>query len=1128
MGKKNSKHINGNLVVNGTLAADKIIGLSGGTPSLDHGDLTGLSDDDHTQYSRVDGTRAFTSPIGGVSPTLDSHLITRGWANSAYAASGNYLTEAVADTLYQLSGTYPTHNHDSRYIRRDIDDSINNIITIEKSGELMHWGGGGLVSNDDCWIRMGNGTGNYEWYLKYIGSTGGQDGNELRFESTLTGKYWQMDHLGNFEYYNGSTTTPILTEDAGDARYPLIADVAKAGDYTTDWIATNGNNVIDSNRLRLIGNFYEYTNTTGWFKIKTNIPWEHSSFMGTIILHGFRYSGSEPNKLASGGWTAVLGSYLYSSTGDDATAEQIRPYCYTNGCYSPDIYMSEEGGKVMLGFSGIQGNGFQVSILVGDYTASATTYYNDWEFVDEVLSGNHIVQYEHNQLMTGTTKISGTVHLYGVETLEGAGVDSVLNNYVEVAGDTMTGDLTMNGGNILLANQNIQYISGPVRIGDSTTGSTCDDGNNVYIGKAAGENVASGNTNHVMIGQSAGRHQSGAAYGAVAIGYYALNSGMAQSATAVGFFAGAYNTGDYVTAYGYQAAENNTGGYSTLLGHTAGHDNTGDYTTAVGYQAGYSNTANNNVFVGYRAGYNNTGATLVGIGINALLNNTQDRAVAVGTNAGLNPGAYFTAIGYNAGENSPSDRGNCTFIGCFAGQNADAANITAVGRNAAEAAVGATYLTAIGMGAGENCKDTNCTHIGYYAGNALTESACTTVGANAGQLASSGYLTALGYSAGISHKGYVGTCIGINAGLQASGDYGTFLGYAAGHSSYSEYGIHIGYQAGYNDAGGNTVAVGMQAAFNNNNSNCVFVGRRAGYNNSAYAVTSVGFEAGKENTAGGACLVGFYAGQNNTGGNLVAIGREAGQNNTGTQSVLIGYQAGQNNEQAGVTAVGYLAGQVNASNGYSTFLGFYAGNNSTGGLNTGVGANALENNTGARTVALGRNAGRCNTGAECLLLGHSAGENNTQDNQLVIGNLNNPSGLIRGDFSEGWIYVDEVRTSGLRAPGEKSLSIEQPLAGDSVTLWKTDKDLVITEVCAVILGSGSPAVSGNLYFDTNRSAASPSSLWASVPEVNSSGTGHVWDSFSDATVPSGSWIWFEVDGVAGTVDEVHYTVRYQG
>ena len=48
----------------------------------DHGALTGLADDDHTIYSLADGTRPFSSTVGGVIPTLDAHLATKGYVDS--------------------------------------------------------------------------------------------------------------------------------------------------------------------------------------------------------------------------------------------------------------------------------------------------------------------------------------------------------------------------------------------------------------------------------------------------------------------------------------------------------------------------------------------------------------------------------------------------------------------------------------------------------------------------------------------------------------------------------------------------------------------------------------------------------------------------------------------------------------------------------------------------------------------------------------------------------------------------------------------------------------------------------------------------------------------------------------
>lgn len=49
----------------------------------DHGNLTGLNDpNDHTWASLVDGSRAFTAVVGGVTPTASSHLATKGYVDS--------------------------------------------------------------------------------------------------------------------------------------------------------------------------------------------------------------------------------------------------------------------------------------------------------------------------------------------------------------------------------------------------------------------------------------------------------------------------------------------------------------------------------------------------------------------------------------------------------------------------------------------------------------------------------------------------------------------------------------------------------------------------------------------------------------------------------------------------------------------------------------------------------------------------------------------------------------------------------------------------------------------------------------------------------------------------------------
>lgn len=71
----------------------------------DHGGLTGLGDDDHTHYSRADGTRAFTGVVEGVTPTANAHLATKLYVDTAASASAppddfDLLTNGVDELVF--------------------------------------------------------------------------------------------------------------------------------------------------------------------------------------------------------------------------------------------------------------------------------------------------------------------------------------------------------------------------------------------------------------------------------------------------------------------------------------------------------------------------------------------------------------------------------------------------------------------------------------------------------------------------------------------------------------------------------------------------------------------------------------------------------------------------------------------------------------------------------------------------------------------------------------------------------------------------------------------------------------------------------------------------------------------
>ncbi len=100
---------------------------------IDHGDLEGLSNDDHTQYSKVDGTRAYDGPIAGTTPTTGSHLTTKDYVDNL--VNGLDWQESVLDK--DLT-TPPTPTSGNRYI--------------------IGIGASGVWSGHDMEIVEGNGT----------------------------------------------------------------------------------------------------------------------------------------------------------------------------------------------------------------------------------------------------------------------------------------------------------------------------------------------------------------------------------------------------------------------------------------------------------------------------------------------------------------------------------------------------------------------------------------------------------------------------------------------------------------------------------------------------------------------------------------------------------------------------------------------------------------------------------------------------------------------------------------------------------------------------------------------------------------------------------------------------------
>ena len=79
-----------------------------GSASSHHGDLTGLDDDDHAQYILVNGSRDFTNPIGGITPTISGHLTTKSYVDDLVASGSVDLGDHSIDELNDVDTSTDT------------------------------------------------------------------------------------------------------------------------------------------------------------------------------------------------------------------------------------------------------------------------------------------------------------------------------------------------------------------------------------------------------------------------------------------------------------------------------------------------------------------------------------------------------------------------------------------------------------------------------------------------------------------------------------------------------------------------------------------------------------------------------------------------------------------------------------------------------------------------------------------------------------------------------------------------------------------------------------------------------------------------------------------------------------
>lgn len=332
------------------------------------------------------------------------------------------------------------------------------------------------------------------------------------------------------------------------------------------------------------------------------------------------------------------------------------------------------------------------------------------------------------------------------------------------------------------------------------------------------------------------------------------------------------------------------------------------------------------------------------------------------------------------------------------------------------------------------------------------------------------YNVFIGHQAGYSNTtGIKNIAIGYKPlYTNTTGDENTALGSEALYSNTTgANNVALGNDALYTNATGNyNVAVGFEALKVNTTSNNVAVGYQAlvantsgannvalGYqtldaNSTGASNVAIGESALTANTTASYNLaIGYNALASNTDGHTnVAIGHSALTGNTSADfNVAIGYQAlGASNTGDKNVAIGRIALNTNTSGHANIAMGDEALKSCTEGThNIAVGAAALARLTsGDHNVAIGFEAGSdaatpdgVTTGDGNVFIGYQAGQEvaGSDSNKLYIANTDTATPLIYGDFSAGFLAINDNANTFMTA----GLTINQAGNDNEILAFKS-------------------------------------------------------------------------------------------
>ena len=217
----------------------------------DHGNLIGLGDvADHPGYSLIDGTRDFTGVVVGVTPTLDTHLATKGYTDDY--ADGVMTTHLATYNHDNYDTAYSWGDHDGLY--DPVGSASAAVATHESTWDhdlfgvdaiavtngdtaSMSIGMAAYVSGADTVKRAkadASGTARVAGLM--VATTGAAGSGHIKTEGTLTATTGEWDAIAGTTggltagtlYYLSSGTAGYLTSTAPTSVGQFVTEIGEA------------------------------------------------------------------------------------------------------------------------------------------------------------------------------------------------------------------------------------------------------------------------------------------------------------------------------------------------------------------------------------------------------------------------------------------------------------------------------------------------------------------------------------------------------------------------------------------------------------------------------------------------------------------------------------------------------------------------------------------------------------------------------------------------------------------------------------------------------------------------------------------------------------------------------------